>query len=292
MLIGIILRLQLVIPGRVCKLTIQMSSILYEILDKYQFFIIFVELIKYLLSKMKIAKKIEKRINRIQEGTTFNYQQLNIQPYEYIAAAKAIERLIARAVIKRVSTGIFYKPKKTVFGEIYPGEKELIKPYLFVQDKRIAYITGTALYNRMGLTSQVPKTIKVASKNKRITASIGSVQAKPVKSYVKVSNDNYYLLEILDVIKDLTKIPDLDKKLAIKYLLSKLKELTGKDKERMIKYALQYPPRTRALLGALLGKINSKQDTASLMKSLNPLTTYALGIKNELLSTASNWYIK
>jgi len=45
---------------------------------------------------MKVAQKIEKKIKRMQEGSTFKYQQLNIPADEYTAAAKAIERLIAR----------------------------------------------------------------------------------------------------------------------------------------------------------------------------------------------------
>jgi len=241
---------------------------------------------------MKVAKKIEQKIKRISEGTTFKYQQLDITPEEYQAAAKAIERLIAKELIKRASTGVFYKPKKTVFGELRPREEELLKPYLFVNNKRIAYITGTVLYNRMGLTSQVPKTIKIACRSMRITVNTGSIQAKPVKSYLDVTDDNYYLLEDLDVLKDFTKIPDLDKKMAIRLLSKKLKEFDEKDKARIIKYALKYPPRVRAFLGALFSEINDSQDYTVLKKSLNPLTSYDLGITEELLSTVSNWNIK
>ena len=239
-----------------------------------------------------VAEKIEKRINRMREGTTFKYQQLNIAQEEYGAAAKAIERLIAREIIRRVSTGIFYKPKKTAFGELRPREEEIIKPYLFVQNKRIAYITGIALYNRMGLTTQVPKIIKVASKSKRIRLNIGNIEVKPVKSYVDVTDENYNLLEILDVLKDFKIIPDLDKKMATKYLLSRIKELAEKDKSKLIKYALEYPPRTRAFLGALLNKIDKSQKTGMLRQSINPLTTYKLGIEKKLLNTAPDWNIK
>ncbi len=240
---------------------------------------------------MKVAEKIEKRIKRMPEGTTFKYRQLNITASEYSAAAKAIERLIAKKVIKRISTGIFYKPKKTVFGELRPGESEIIKPYLFEQGKRVAYITGTALYNNLGLTTQVPKIIKIASRSKRITINTGSLKAKPVKSYVDVTKDNFQLLEILDILKDFVKIPDMDKEVGIKFLLNKLKDLSEKDGARIIKYALQYPPRTRAFLGALLNELNN-QENKTIKQSLNPLTNYELGINDKLLSTAPNWNIK
>lgn len=240
---------------------------------------------------MTKAKKIKNKIDRISIGTTFKYQQLDITQEEYIAAAKAIERLIAQKVIKRVSTGVFYKPKMTTFGELYPSEEELLKPYIFVRGKRIAYITGTALYNRMGLTTQIPKIIKVACRNNRITVNSGTIRVKPVKSYVDITNNNYYLLELLDVLKDFKIITDLKKESTIKILQDKFKELTDKDRVRLIKYALQYPPRTRSLLGALLSKIGCKENISGLMQSLNPFTVYDIGITKDDLSTAPEWNI-
>ena len=68
-----------------------------------------------------------------------------------LSIAKAIERLIDKGIIKRVSTGVFYKPKQTLLGELKPNEQELLKPCLFQNKKWIAYITGNSLYHRMGL---------------------------------------------------------------------------------------------------------------------------------------------
>ena len=240
---------------------------------------------------MKVTEKIEKKIKRMPEGTTFKYQQLGIVATEYSAAAKAVERLIEKGVIKRITTGVFYKPKKSVFGELRPRETEIIKPYLYEQGKRIAYITGTALYNNMGLTTQVPKTVKIASRNKRIYIDSGSIKAKPVKSYVDVTEENYSLLEILDVLKDFTKIPDMDKKSGIRFLQDKLNGLSEKETNTLVKYALKYPPRVRAFLGAILNEIYG-QENSNLKQSLNPLTTYSLNLNENILTTAPNWNIK
>jgi len=240
---------------------------------------------------MKVAEKIELKINRMQEGTTFKYQQLGIDQSEYRAAAKAIERLIKKGMIRRVSTGVFYKPKQSAFGELRPREEELLKPYLFQDGKRIAYITGVSLYNRMGLTTQVPNTIKVASRVKRVITKIGKTQVKPVKSYVDVTNENYYLLEILDALKDFKIIPDLDKKSAIAIIRNKICKLSENDQSKMIRYALKYPPRATALLGAILELSKKKNGLESLRTNLNPLTTYKLGIKEEILPTAAEWNI-
>jgi hypothetical protein len=240
---------------------------------------------------MRVAQKIQKQISQLAEGTTFKYDQLPVELQEFVAAAKAVERLIAKGIIERVSTGVFYKPRKTVFGELKPNEEELLKPYLFAKGKRIAYITGTSLYNRMGLTTQIPKSIKIASRDKRITVSRGSIQATPVKSYVDVTDNNFYLLELLDALKDFKKIPDLDKKTAIRVLSKKTKEFNPNETKLIVKCSLAYPPRVRSFLGALLESISSSTDLTELRKSLNPLSEYEYGIER-LLSTTKNWNLK
>ena len=241
---------------------------------------------------MKISKKIKETINKLPVGTTFKYQELKLSKSEYGAATKTIERLIAEKTIKRISTGVFYKPKKTVFGELKPGEEDLLRPYLFIGNNRIAYITGTALYNRMGLTSQVPKNIRVASKVKEIRTRIGNINVKRVKSYVDVTSKNYHLLEILDALKDFKQIPDIDRTAAINLLIAAITSLKRKELLRLLQYANEYPPRTRAFLGALLEKINMDLDLDYLKQSLNPLTEYKLGIIPDMLATAEKWNIK
>ena len=241
---------------------------------------------------MTIAKKIEERLKTIKEGETFTYNQLSIDKKEYQTAAKAIERLIKKGVIKRVSPGQFFKPKKTVFGEILPNEKEILKPYLFKNGKRIGYITGTYLYNKLGLTTQIPQIIKIASREKEIKVNKVNLKIKPAKSYVDVTNINFQYLEILDVIKDFTRIPDLNIKNGIQVLLNLLLKLNGKEVGKLVNYSLKYPPRTRALLGALLEQNEQKKFLEELQESLNPLTEYSFGIKKDILPTVENWKIK
>ena len=240
---------------------------------------------------MKVAQKIEKNIGRIALGVAFTYKELGIEASEYPAAAKAIERLLKRGLISRVSTGVFYKPKQTVFGTLKPSEEELLRPYLFDENMRIGYITGTALYNKLGLTTQVPKNIKVACRGSRIITRIGSIEVSPIKSYVDVTNENYKLLELLDALKDFKIIPDLDKKMAVRFLLDKIKILSEQEKEKMIRIALKYPPRVRAFLGALLSALKINGNTLLLKQSINPLSQYSYGISENELPTVINWNI-
>ena len=241
---------------------------------------------------MKVTKKIEQQVEKFSSGTTFTYKDLPIKKSEYSAASKALERLRKKGKIKRFSKGIFYKPKQTVFGEILPDEEKVITPYLFKNGKRIAYITGLLLYNKMGLTTQIPKEISIASREKRIYVSKGNIKANAVKSYVEVTDENYKYLEFLDALKDWKKIPDLDKKSSIVVLTNLLKKFGEKETSRLINFAMAYPPRVRAFLGALLENSNKKIDLNVLEESLNPLSEYKLGISKDILPTVEKWNIR
>lgn len=242
---------------------------------------------------MSLASKIRDRVKQIPEGRTFRYDDLRIARTEYTTAAKTLERLQKESLIKKVSKGVFYKPEQTVFGELEPDYSELLRPYLFENGKRVAYETGTALYNRLGLTTQMAFRTKIASRGKRIQVSRGPLQADSVKSYVEVTNSNADVLGLLDAFKDIKRIPDSSVGQSVRRLASILRDLDGKQIASLVRYAMAYPPRVKALVGAVL-QYNGYQEKEleQLKDSLNPLTTIKLGLKETELPTKNNWYIE
>ena len=242
---------------------------------------------------MALATDIRMRIKNLPEGKTFGYNNLRIAREDYTTAAKALERLQKQGVIKKVSKGVFYKPEQTVFGELKPDYSELLRSYLFENGKRIAYETGTSLYNSMGLTTQLAFSIKIASRGKRININRGTLKADAVKSYAEVTDSNYETLGILDAFKDMKRIPDCSEAQAVRRLSAIVKKLNDKQIASLIKYALLYPPRVRALVGAILENNGSKlRGLENLKASINPLTTIKLGLKETDLPNKSKWYIE
>ncbi|NDV45471.1 hypothetical protein D0T49_00190 [Paludibacter sp. 221] len=241
---------------------------------------------------MSLASEIRTRINKFPEGKTFGYSDLLIAKEDYVTAAKALERLQKEGLIKKMSKGIFYKPQQTVFGELKPDYTEMLRPYLFENGRRVAYETGYSLYNRLKLTTQVAFRIKIASRDRRISVNKGALKIDTVKSYVDVTDTNYKLLELLDALKDIKRIPDASTDNSIVILSSLINKLSDKQIAEMIKYALSYPPRVKALLGAILENINNQVSTNKLKQSLNPLTKFELGIKKSVLPTINNWNIE
>lgn len=242
---------------------------------------------------MGLSKYIRSQINLFPEGKTFGYSDLCINKEEYASAAKALERLQKTGLIRKVSKGVFYKPKQTVFGELAPGYDELLRPYLFENGKRVAYETGTTLYKRLGLTTQVAFRIKIASRKKRISINRGSLKADAVKSYAEVADTNYEVLELLDAFKDIKRIPDCSVIQGVQRLSSILQTLDVKQIELLLRYALVYPPRARALVGAVLQNIGYEgTGLIKLKESLNPFTIVKLGIAITKLPTKTQWNIE
>ncbi len=246
----------------------------------------------YIHTMNSLTKKITEQSQNMPENTAFGYRELDISARDYQSAAKVLERLQKKGIIKKLSKGRFYRPEMTPFGEIRPDEQQVLKPYLYQNGKRIAYITGSSLYNKLRLTTQVAARLQIASRNKRIFINQGTVHATPVKSYVDVTDDNFQILGRLDAMKDLTHIPDRDEKSIIAIFKNWIEEMDKKERETFVSYALQYPPRVRALLGALLTTLNKKRETKTLKDSLNPMTTFKMGLNDKLLSSASEWNIR
>lgn len=240
---------------------------------------------------MNLTKQIRNRIKTLPTDKTFGYDDLRIDKEKYITAAKVLERLQTEGLIKKVSKGIFYKPEQTVFGELKPDYGEQLRPYLFENGKRVAYETGFSLYYRMGLTTQMAFRIKIASRSKRITINRGALKADAVKSYAEVTDTNYELLGFLDAIKDIKNIPDCTVRKAVKIFNSKISNFDDKQITELVRYALLYPPRVRALVGAILENQKTNIYTNKLKDSLNPLTKIKLGLKEADLSTLKNWNI-
>ena len=186
---------------------------------------------------------------------------------------------------------MFNRPEQTIFGELKPDYSEQLRPYLFENGKRIAYETGFSLYNRMGLTTQMAFRIKIASRSKRISINRGALQANAVKSYAEVTEANYKLLGFLDAIKDIKRIPDCPVSRAVKILSSEINKLNEKQIAELVKYALLYPPRVRALVGAMLENLKIESGTEKLKQSLNPLSKIKLSLTENELPTVQNWNI-
>ncbi|MCH6199726.1 DUF6088 family protein [Aquiflexum sp. LQ15W] len=242
---------------------------------------------------MKIAAQIRKTIESIPEGKPFGYDDLGIGQADFVTAAKALERLQKKGTIKKISKGIFYKPEETRFGPLGPDYNALLNRFLFKKGKRVGYVTGGELYNQLNLTTQNYFRTKIATNRSRKKIEKGWLKTSTVKSYAEITEDNYQLLGVLDSLKDIRNISDTSTSQAIKILAGKLVNFSKSAIEDLIRLSMTYPPRVRALLGAIIEeKFATEFDLSDLKSSLNPTTVYKLNVKEAEFPTIKNWNIR
>lgn len=240
---------------------------------------------------MPLSKNIVNEIRAIPEGVVFDYSFFNVPKSAELALAKTLSRLVEANTIERVAKGKYYKPRNTAFGQLKPAEDEIIKAVTQKAGKITGYLTGQALYNRMGLTTQVPNIITIATNQVLPPKQIGAYKIKYSKRKAQITEKNIPLLQLLDALKDITTIPDAEVNSSFLLLLNRIKGLQPDEKKQLVKEVEFYNPATRALTGALFEQYIPGFNINFLRNSLNPLSKYKIGISEGTLSNKSNWNI-
>ena len=226
------------------------------------------------------------------EGSVFDICDLGVKENEdQIALVKTLSRLAKTGVIKRVARGKYFKPQKTRFGTLAPDENEIIKLFLFKRNQTIGYETGLSLYNKLGLTTQIPNTIVIARNIRLKDRTQDNIKIKFVLQPIRFKASDVLLLQLLDALKDINKIPDSSPTKAVMIIIEKLQSLDEKALKKMIKFSLDYNPRTRALFGAILECYFKSIDVSIIADSLNPITKYKIDIHTDVLPNQLNWNI-
>jgi hypothetical protein len=241
---------------------------------------------------MKITEYILNSIDRLPKGYVFTYTELMEEVNSKEAVIKALNRMAASGKITKLSKGKFYKPEKSVFGKLQPNRYQIVKDLLEDDGKITGYLTGYSIYNQLGLTTQISNIIQIGKNTVRPTFKRVGYKISFILQKNNITKDNIPLLQILDSIRYIKKIPDTTISFASERLIKIIKDLSEKDKAILVRLALKYPPAVRALLGALLEEIEDTYLTEPLYKSLNPITTYKIPGAGKVLSSINKWNIK
>lgn len=244
---------------------------------------------------MKITQYIRNKIERLPKGYVFTYNDFIGEVDSVEAIVKALNRMVDSGTIAKLSKGKYYKPEETVFGTLGPDRREVVKDLLEKNGKLIGYLTGYSIYNELGFTTQVSNTIQIGRAKPRPATKRGRYKIKFIVQKNTITKENVSLLQLLDVIRYIKEIPDtsIDKSCQIMIALLKARE---DDFNSLVRLAKNYPPATRALLGAILeyvsaNYINAPFHVTSLKNSLNPITKYQFKVSEGTLPTKHNWNI-
>ena len=233
-----------------------------------------------------LSRKVKQRIESIPKGTIITLEDFGELPNKR-AVALSLSRLQRRGSIERLGKGKYYVPRETKFGILGPSESAIIKEIL--RGDESSYISGVAVYNKLGLTAQVPSEITIVGKRYNRRVSIGNIKVKYVKRRSPVTKKgDIYILQILDAVSDIKKIPGTPINEALKILKTRIQELSLSEKKNMIGLSLYYRFYVRAVVGGILEEMGV-EEVGDLRSSMNPLTNFDLGISEEVLPLKRNW---
>ena len=157
---------------------------------------------------MVITREVQRLVENFQPDYVFTYQDLNLPMERSESVIKMLNRLVSEGVIAKISKGRFYKPKQSVFGALKPKQEEIVKDLLEKDGEIIGYMTGYSVFNRLGLTTQVPNIIQIGTNVRKNKKKRGLFTISFVLQLNPITKENITLLQLLDAIRFIKEIPD------------------------------------------------------------------------------------
>lgn len=129
-----------------------------------------------------------------------------------------LKKMTDEGIIDRFDSGIYYIPKINIFGEksTISAETVALHKYVSRRGKRVGFYSGYTLANRLGLSTQVP--IKEEITSNYAPAQVREVSIKNQKYLIRrpavtITEENAYVLQLLDCLKDIDKSAEEDKEI-------------------------------------------------------------------------------
>lgn len=222
-----------------------------------------------------------------QNSNMLNTRSLNLNNSKY-AVFKSLERMVKKGEIKRAEKGLYYIPKKSIFGELPLSTKEFIQKYIYLNEKRIGYITGVNLFNRYGLTTQLSNDIEISTNVRKNSREFNGIKIKFIQNKAPIIEENIKYLEILDILKNLKKIPDSNIQECYMIMKKIILDLAYKEIIYLLELAEKYyTVVVLALLGSMVEEKNILK-VEKIKQKLNKTTTFKLNLN---LENGKEWRI-
>ncbi len=241
---------------------------------------------------MIVSDVVRKKTEKFREGYVFTYTDLNMPADKTEAVIKALNRMVKRGELKKISRGKYYRPRKTDFGELKPETYQIVKDLLEKDGKPTGYLTGFSIFNKLGLTTQVSNTIQIGINAEKKNIRRGIYRIHFVRQKNPINKKNIPLLQILDTVRYIKNIPDASIDNSCKRISDIIKRMTPDDLKLLVKLALNYPPSTRVLTGAIIESEISEEIAKPLWKSLNYITQYKYNLSEKVLQNKTKWRIR
>ena len=242
--------------------------------------------------KNTIANTVKTQIDAFKEGYVFSCMDIEGASKNREAIIKSLNRLVEKGIIDKLAKGKFYKPTKSEYGRLGPDVNEIVKDLLESKGELIGYLTSFSVFNKYGLTTQISNTLQIGRNTFKPPLKRGIYTIQFVLQKNVITKENIKILQVLDCLKMLKGIPDTIKNNSLSVLGRIIRKYNKTDREMLIQLSMKYPASTRALLGMIFEGEKIMGPLDKIRETLNPISTYNMGIRQLDKFLKEKWGIK
>ncbi|MBO4770121.1 MAG: hypothetical protein J5563_05000 [Clostridia bacterium] len=231
---------------------------------------------------MKNREVILEEFQKAPENTLIVTSKLYRKKFSNImseaAFAQTISRLAKKGEIRRVSKGIYCRPRKSRFGIVPPSDREIADIYTGRSD---GMIVGYGLYNSLGISTQISK--RLTAYSALADEQVKQIGAVTIHRYdLKYTDQVKSIISLMEILHHYYEIQDIDHSAFIRSVQALSKNYSDSAFVRVQK-AIGYPKRTVAFLRDAL---NYYQIPNGLNRYLSELSCYRVPRMEDLYEAA------
>lgn len=147
-------------------------------------------------------------IEHYDEAEPIFFSDLERENITKSALNQQLKTLCSRGVLAKYDTGVYYRPKKSLLKSTIGPNADMVARYRFISkgDNVDGFYAGNSFANQLGISTQVPRIVEIVSNNTNSSArivSIGNREFYVRKSVAPVNRENVYVLQMLELLKNL-----------------------------------------------------------------------------------------
>lgn len=218
---------------------------------------------------MNSREKVEELLSNIIENTVIEASCMYASLADDMTEAafyKMLERFCKNGLLVHLTNGLYYKPKKSRFGNVPIREQDIVSHYT---ENLGGLVVGYKLYNSKGLTTQIGKQTEVFSN--RLQGQRKTIQNVVVRNIsCDLNEDRVAMIETFEILQNYSKIEDINNKVLIAYM-EKFAQAYS-DNEAM--YVIEHMKYKKATISFLETFLNHFHITNSLRQYLSSMSVY------------------
>ena len=136
------------------------------------------------------------------------FSDIEVEGISKPALNQQLATLCRNGKLAKYDKGVYFLPKKTSLRSAVGPNADMVARYRFiVRNGEVAgYYSGNSFANQIGISTQVPRIVEIVSNNTSSSPreiEIGNRRFYVRKPIEEINGENVYVLQMLDLLKDL-----------------------------------------------------------------------------------------